>query len=273
MLDLAIIHRPLVIPPALDGSAGANRAPSAGKQITADTDLAAVGLWLAEFHDSPHTFRSYRKEATRLLVWAIEVRGKALSSLTREDCLAYEAFLSHPPEHWNGASLPRRGDARRLVASGLSPASVRQAVGILSGLFTYLVNAGYLAGNPWALKRRKRKVRGRPSIERYLDQTLWDAVLTLVENEPRATPRAQQRYERDRWVLRLLYGTALRAAEAADVRAGDFTMRRGRWWLTVRGKGGVTDAVPISDALLADYARYRAFHGLPAAWAPSDRTL
>ncbi|MEI2769769.1 MAG: hypothetical protein V9G98_03200 [Candidatus Competibacter sp.] len=40
----------------------------------------------------PQTLRNYRKEAERLLLWALLERGKPLSSLTREDCLQYEAF-------------------------------------------------------------------------------------------------------------------------------------------------------------------------------------
>jgi hypothetical protein len=32
-------------------------------------DLAAIGLWLVEFAHSPHTLRSYRKEALRLVLW------------------------------------------------------------------------------------------------------------------------------------------------------------------------------------------------------------
>jgi integrase/recombinase XerC len=55
----------------LDGHSGTNRAPSSvPRQIAADTDVAAIGLWLAEYRSSPHTLRSYHKEATRLLRWA-----------------------------------------------------------------------------------------------------------------------------------------------------------------------------------------------------------
>src|SRR5579862_7186512 len=83
--------------PALDGRAGTNRASTPdARQVGADDDLAAIGLWLAEFAHSPHTLRSYRKEAVRLVLWATRVRGKAVSSLTREDVLAYEAFLANP---------------------------------------------------------------------------------------------------------------------------------------------------------------------------------
>ena len=119
------------IPIALNGREGTNRVRDGVRQITADTDVEAISLWLAEYADSPHTLRSYRKEAARLLIWAIQWRGKPLSSLTREDVLAYENFLANPPAEWADPSLPRRGGGRRLLIGRLSPRSVRHAMGIL----------------------------------------------------------------------------------------------------------------------------------------------
>src|SRR5574337_677813 len=93
--DLALVPlERLVLPASLDGCAGANRAPADTiKQIAAETDLEAVQAWLAEFHDSPHTFRNYRKEIERLLLWSFQVLSKPLSALMREDLARYEAFL------------------------------------------------------------------------------------------------------------------------------------------------------------------------------------
>ena len=106
------------------------------------------GTRVAEYADSPHTLRSYRKEVERLLTWATQVRGKAVSSLAREDVLAYEAFLANPPADWCDEALGRRGDRRRLVTGPLSDRSRRQALGILAGLFQYPVRGGYLAAPP-----------------------------------------------------------------------------------------------------------------------------
>jgi integrase/recombinase XerC len=92
--------------------------------------------WLAEYAHSPHTLRSYRKEVERLLVWATRGQGKPLSGLTREDLLAYEAFLAQPGEEWLDPKLPRRGGGRRLFDGPLSARSVRHALDILSGLFS-----------------------------------------------------------------------------------------------------------------------------------------
>ncbi|WP_266170743.1 tyrosine-type recombinase/integrase [Dyella subtropica] len=264
------------LPPALSGTHGVNRAPAGvPRQIAADTDVAAISVWLAEYMASPHTFRSYRKEAERLLAWATQVRGKAISSLTREDVLAYEIFLTSPPADWCDDALARRGDHRRLFAGPLSDRSRRQAIGILAGLFNYLVRAGYLAGSPFALQPRRRSARKAPlRIERFLDRPLWTDALAQLDCLPRLTPREYQRYERSRWTLRLLYETALRVSEAAQAQETDLQMVRGRWWLRVIGKGGIEGRIPLGDALIQDFARYRSFLGLsPTPEVGSRRPL
>ncbi|PMS21574.1 integrase [Trinickia dabaoshanensis] len=264
---------PVALPAALDGRDGTNRARGGHRQIAADTDLEAVRLWLAEYAGSPHTLRSYRKEAVRLLVWATHALGKPLSSLTREDFLLYERFMAAPSADWTDPALPRRGGARRLFDKPLSTQSQRQALGILSGLLNYLVSAGYLAGNPLALRRgHTRKTSRARRVERYLDHTLWEYVLGSMETWPRTTSRECQHYERSRWAMRLLYLTALRVSEAAHAKAADFVQRRGRWWLHVTGKGDVEGEVPVSDALMAEFARYRLFHGLPPAPRKDETT-
>lgn len=256
----------ITLPSALDGSNGANRARNGARQIAADTDVEAIRLWLAEYASSLHTLRSYRKEAVRLLVWATQGVGKPLSSLNREDLLAYEMFLARPSGEWVDPALPRRGGGRRLFEGPLSPRSVRQAMGILSGLFGYLVAAGYFAGNPLALRRRRGESKSsrRAVTERYLDHALWQSVLDFIETLPQATQREKQHYERVRWLFRFLYGASLRAAEAAQAKSSDLAQRRGKWWLHVVGKGGVEGDVPMGDELMADLARYRQFHGLSA---------
>ena len=270
---VSLLSLPPTLPAALSGGAGTNRAPaSVARQIAANDDVAAIGLWLAEYHDSPHTFRSYRKEAERLLLWATQVRGKPVSSLTREDVIAYEAFLAQPPATWCDAGLARRGEHRRLFVGPLAERSRRQALGILAGLFNYLVRAGYLAGSPFVLQRRRARRGTRRTIERYLDRALWEEVLRIVDGWPQTTARERQRYERVRWVLRFLYETALRAAEAAAADEGDFQPIRGRWWLHTVGKGGVEGTIPLSNGLMEDFARYRRFHGLPALPASDGKT-
>ncbi|CAB3796808.1 tyrosine-type recombinase/integrase [Pararobbsia alpina] len=254
----------IALPAAVDGRDGTNRARGVRLQIAASCDVEAVRVWLAEYAGSPHTLRSYRKEAVRLLLWATQTLGKPLSSLTREDFLVYERFLAAPTGDWADPERPRRGGARRLFDGPLSERSQHQALGIVSNLLSYLVSAGYLAGNPLALRRRTGAAAKRARrVERYLDHALWDHVLASVEQWPRITARDHQHYERSRWLIRLLYHTGLRVSEAANAKAADFYQRRGKWWLYVVGKGGSEGEVPVSTALMAELARYRVFYGLP----------
>ncbi len=258
------------IPELLDGREGSNRSRSGSCQLNATNDIEAVSAWLAEYAEAAHTLRSYRKEVERLLLWATRSRGKALSRLTREDLLAYEAFLADPGEEWMSHELPRHGSNRRLFERALSAGSVRHAMGIVSGLFGYLVAAGYLAGNPLALRRRRKTGRKPARVERYLDHVTWQFVLDFVENWSRESVRDRQSYERVRWTLRLLHGTGLRASEVAKARATDLLFRRGNWWLRVLGKGDVEGHVPVGAELMQAYARYRGFCGLPAVTSPDD---
>lgn len=70
---------------------------------------------MAEFslHESPATQLKYRKEAERLMLWAIVERSCALSSLAQEDAVAYRAFLHRPTPRprWVGPPRPRSSRA------------------------------------------------------------------------------------------------------------------------------------------------------------------
>jgi hypothetical protein len=101
----------LQLPADLSGIDGLNRAIGVRSQISANNDVEAIKAWLARFADTRTTFESYRREAERLLLWStIELR-KPLSSLTHEDLLIYQRFLSNPQpiERWVMASRRKSG--------------------------------------------------------------------------------------------------------------------------------------------------------------------
>jgi hypothetical protein len=97
-------YEKFVLPAELDGSAGRYRAPHEKCLFMAANDHEAIGAWLASKRpgdgagEMSSTQRSYRKEAERLLLWAILERKKALSSLSVEDATDYRGFLADPPE-------------------------------------------------------------------------------------------------------------------------------------------------------------------------------
>ena len=231
----------LRLPAELSGAAGTNRARGGTPQISAAEDLAAVTAWLARYADTPTTLQTYRREVERLLLWAVMQHGKPLSSLTHEDLLVYERFLADPQPAWRWVMASRKKLARgapewRPFAGPLSPASARHTMVILNGLFAWLVDAGYLAGNPLSLARSRRSLP-KPRITRYLSHDMWQAVKDATDAMPVETERDRLHAARCRWLLTVLYLGGLRAAEVASTRMGAFfclTMTPARYFAGLR---------------------------------------
>lgn len=261
----------LPLPLSLDGSQGSNRAVGKTPQTAATNDLEAIHAWLARFADTKTTFDTYRKEAERLYLWAVFQLGKPLSSLTHEDFLVYQRFLSDPQprERWVSASRKKypRGDPRwRPFYGPLSPSSQRQAMIILNVMFAWLVDAGYLAGNPLSLTRHRAR-RAKPRVTRYLDPDLWQEVRAYIEGMPKESDREREHYFRIRWLFTLLYLGGLRISEVVENTMGSFFSRRDRegeerWWLEIMGKGSKERLVPATKEMMIELARYRREKGL-----------
>ena len=257
-------------PSELDGSNGLNRAVCNRPQIVANIDVDAIRVWLARFNDTKTTLDSYRKEAERLLLWSVIELGKPLSSLSHEDFLIYQRFLAdpQPPERWimKQRKVARDDPRWRPFAGPLSPTSQRQAIVILNGMFSWLVNAGYLAGNPLSLSRNRQR-KAKPRVTRFLDDDLWQEVKLTIESMPRETNREREHYYRVRWLFSLLYITGLRVSEVTQNTMGGFFSRKdksseSRWWLEITGKGDKTRIVPATNELMVELRRYRREMGL-----------
>jgi site-specific recombinase XerD len=280
MTDNALTPTPLELlktPESLNGETGTNRAPSfITQQISATNDLQAVQCWLAEFEKSPQTQRAYRKESERLLLWSLIEKQKALSSLTRDDLRDYQQFLLNPrPEaRWCGQRKPRHTPQWRPFEGPLSEGSVAQAITIVNAIFSYLVEAGYLSGNPLGLMRRKIKQYSTNKIkvtERFLEQALWQAVVDYIEGLPKITSREQKEYERIRFLFHLLYLQGPRVSEIANSTMQSVKQIRGKWWWQVTGKGQKTQLIPINESMLNALIRYRQFYGLPQLPQPDEQ--
>lgn len=255
-----------------DGRQGSNRATHAKLQIQAGNDLEAILAFLREYEASPGTHRIYQRECERLLLWALHAQQKPLSSLNRQDFEAYLDFMAHPEPHWCGPRRPRHSPDWKPFVGPLGDNAKITALAALNSLMTYLVDAGYLAGNPLGLIRQRRKKARQTSdhqsellglkVERFLDADMWQAVIDTVESWPKATPQEQAHYERARFMLALLMMLAPRASELQTHTMNSFREIRGRWWWYVLGKGQKAARVPVPEDMLLALRRYRIALGL-----------
>lgn len=107
-----------------------------------------------------------------------------------------------------------------------SQSRLRSEEVILNVMFSWLVNAGYLAGNPLALARQRPR-RTKPRVTRYLDDELWGVVKQTIDRMPKETERQRKHYFRTRWLFSLLYLGGLRISEVCESTMGAFFARRG----------------------------------------------
>lgn len=234
--------------------------------IRARNDAEAVSHWLMEYKDSPRTFRHYRKEAERLLLWLRE-QSLTLRQMTREHLDAFEQFLANPMprERWIGTVSRRSDPAWRPFRGPLSPASRRQSLVILQGLYSWLIEAGWVTHNPFKLMRNKRqRLDNRTgTIERYLERPLWEWLWQWLQRPSAGdAPSADYANARRRFAIGFGYLLAPRISEMAQARMSDFNEREGRWWWNVVGKGQKAARIPVPPAMRTLLIQWRHTLGL-----------
>ncbi|WP_322059733.1 site-specific integrase [Paraburkholderia sp. J63] len=269
----------LKLPHEVDGSAGTFRAPPATCTLDASNDYEAVQTWLA-LQESPATQRTYRKEAERLILWAIVERGRALSSLTTEDAIAYRAFLRHPAPHgrWVGPVRVRTSPDWRPFNGSLSARSVAHALSILGALFRWLIEQRYVLANPFAgVKVRGGTPTSALDASHAFSEGEWALVRTIADGLEWSYGWTAAAAQRLRFLLDFGYATGLRASELIGATLGAVeTDPRGDHWLRVTGKGKKLARValpPLAWDALAHYLAERDLPVLPLRWNPATPVI
>ena len=299
--------RPLekfIVPAELDGTNGLYRRPQAQCLLKASNDYQAILAWLRSKHGlTPdqkahlkarrrqrdvlgnhgveqgldwlqalsNTQRAYRKEAERFLLWAITHKGKALSSMSNEDCIEYRDFLADPQprSRWCGdRGRERWSPLWRPFEGPLSASAQRHAVAILKNLYGFLVDQNYLMGNPWSAVGVPRTSGPKVNVGRSFSVAQWQFIEAQLKMLPATS--ANQRLT---FGLHLLYATGLRLSEvvAATVDdmqwveypsdASDDQPMQG-WMLQVIGKGQKEREVPLPVDVVGELAKYLESRGL-----------
>lgn len=259
----------------LDGSQGRNRAPLDTCVLAAENDLQAIHAWLS-LHEAETTKRSYRKEAERLLLWAVIQLGKPMASLTTEDAVAYRAFLRDPTpkSRWIGRHRKRTDPDWRPFTGPLTPRSASYAITVVKTLFAWLVDQRYLLANPFS----GVKVRGASKL-RLIDishaftEGEWTLVRTIANDLERSHGWREDAAQRARFLIDFSYATGLRPGELVSLRLGQISREEidGTWWVKVVGKGAKEATVALPPLGLSALFRYLHARGVPSnpgEWDP-----
>lgn len=274
-------------PPKFD--AGFNRAESMS-MLDSDDDWQVVIEYLSQFVTKPNTLENYLKEVERFLLWLIHEKQKPISAVNRADWLSYSEFIKSPPTSWcsakerkfhkDGISLNHSwrpfeiryfyeplatkildvGEQSKVI-TGLSENSQGLAKRIVESMYTFLVTSGHLNANP-AMSPR---TRNRQSIikksfsERTISDELVDFTIdTLFYAEKQAqSEREKFGFLRARYIIQLLVGTGLRLSEAANHTYGDISIRDGKWFLSIVGKGDKPRCIELFNDVVSVMKEFR----------------
>lgn len=235
-------------------------------KIRAQNDVEAVQRFLDEYFDKPTTFRSYKKETDRFLVWCLKQKKISLGSLDREDVDDYIKFLQDPKpkEIWctskNGDWRPFRGP--------LGDSAIKTSLTILNSMMSYLLQANYLDYNPFSLIRRKGKFahnlnqRSITIHERILNKEEWKTLLAVLDELKEDNKDSQFKKERLRFLIYTLYFLGLRIDELSKSTWNSFQKINNKWWFFVKGKGDKLGKIPVNTSYLASIISFRNFLGL-----------
>lgn len=179
-------------------------------------------------------------------------RGAARNTL-----LAYRRDLEQAAE-----ALARSGglggadaDALRTLVAGwsdLAASSLSRKLSALRGFYRFCEEEGLLAADPSASLARPTTRRPLP---RLLDRGEMEALFVTAEARA-ASQEASDADVRLVALLELLYGSGLRASEAAGLPRAAFSSDRP--YLIVRGKGDKERLAPLSDRARRALARWAA---------------
>ncbi len=183
-----------------------------------------------ERRSSAHTIRSYRTELERLQQHLGTANTEPRAPETEQ------SSTEQPP--WGSVDTDSLRNFLAKRATTLDRRSLGHSVSVLRSFFSWLRRTGRNPSNP-------ARVLGIPRHARTLPRHLpEEAIHRLFPPDP---DHHSLREARDHALLEMLYGSGLRAAEAAGLDWADLDLDRKRAHIHL-GKGGRDRVVPITAA-------------------------
>lgn len=260
-------------PDHLSGYDAPNRLQKNEGGLPAVDDRHAIQLWLLRKLNTAQaqnpvlaernvTFRTYRREVERVWLWAVLVRGKALSALDDGDAEAFRTFLFDPQPRadWIGPRRERWHPEWRPFTAPPSPAVRELTMTVVGSLFAWWQSQGYIRRDPFKTGSQLEPVERPQFSRRALSLPAWERVRASVA----AMPNGEAKH-RLRALLALFYSAGPRRAEVAAATIADLQATPGvdgssLWELSVVGKRRRARLIPlpapVMEALL-DYFEAR----------------
>lgn len=238
-------------------------------------DADAVAMWLqARGSRSIHTQRTYRRISERLLIWLSRAE-MTLARMTVTDAQVHLDSLRSPDA---SLMIPRneKGQLAEPLYKSQTLKRPMSAKGfafsrtVLSQLFQYLMTAGYVRSNVFALTEVPKVVEVDPAnkvLSQVGSKYLWE---WLHSQEPPDTRHKRLVAARNRWVCALLYYTGIRSKEAVAGRMADVFRDSDGWQLKVLGKASKERRVTMSNTLGRELMRFREAMGVSPWPTPDD---
>ncbi|MGH9075558.1 MAG: site-specific tyrosine recombinase [Acidimicrobiales bacterium] len=233
-----------------------------GRSPVAGGTLRPAGPGPAGPGPRPLSRRQLGDDAEEYLSWLAVEKGRAPNTLVayRRDLAAYEAWLAGrslvPAQAGEEAVAGYVGSLR---AGGRRPASVARAMAAVRGLHRFCLDEGRSDADPTTDVGTPPVPLGLPKA---LTEEEVEALLGAVAGDH---PRAR----RDRAMLEVLYGSALRVSELVGLSLGDLVTDEGL--LRVTGKGSKERVVPLGRAAAVALLSWLAPGGrpelVPRRWA------
>jgi integrase len=224
---------------------------------------------------------NYRREIARIQWYCQLVGSDGPGRWCIPDVTRYLDFLrDRSGDHICGRRAARVGDTdwtpfrARLGASALANSQK-----VLHALLKFWFEAGYRRANPMASIGSGGGVARDAPRRHAVPPDLIEEVLDFMGQIPRTSVEKKLMFLRDRFVIRLLQFTGMRASEVVLANMGDVELyadpKTGRvhWSLLVKhGKGGKAGRVAVPAQVMDDLRAYRYAFGFPPEPVCGDST-
>lgn len=259
---------------------------------------------------SEQTFKAYRSELEKFLVWCWLVVKKPLCDIDRKDMRLYIDFIKSPAEEMIGTvtnsrfklnkatgyrepnenwrpfikTIPKGVIAKTGMHASdvqykIKSSSIKLSLSVLSSFYDYLIDLEYAEKNPPANLKRKKEFNYKSQVDgdtvKYFTEIQWqfifDSACQLSNEDP-------IKHSRTRFLVSMLYGLYPRISELSS-RPGysplmsDFQLdqNNGAYMFSIPvSKGNKGRKVSVSDDLKDELKRYREFLGLSPLPYPSE---